>query len=437
MFKINGKKFFIGAALAAAVCLSACSKGGAETADVTETSAETAAAAAKRSDNFSICGNDYNSEDIYIEIDGNVLTKTDTENIRGLKKLSAVSIENPTVPLVEMFAEDPNVTKIEFVDFDGDISEYIDLLKSFDIVVINSVNYSGRDSALIYSELSDASVKYKKSSDRLFDLPADGIAVSSSVCVLPSGKDNFDTYWTLPDELTVGIDNFTDDEQVLEKFELFYLSGDVDKSVPFKNGADFLTPEITVSAHGSAEFALDKSMFDYQNAENGIYKVRLTFENDTAEAEFVIANSDGSEFFTKEQREMLDKICELSERYSYDIWINSYCWRKPKEQADISDESVKTLCECYTYDYVFDHTDRFYINGDGSLNDVRDNRSGSYVYVGTLFSPVFISDERVDFKTTVINFHGDNPYFVWFEELNYSMIKTDSGWRFDKFQLWY
>ena len=42
MFKINGKKFFIGAALAAAVCFSACSDGSTE---VTETSAETAAAA--------------------------------------------------------------------------------------------------------------------------------------------------------------------------------------------------------------------------------------------------------------------------------------------------------------------------------------------------------------------------------------------------------
>ena len=443
------RKNLLAAILLTAVCFSSCSEGNAE---VTETSGETVTAAeetnsaenepeaesaAEQSDNFSICGNDYSSEDIYIEIDGNLLTETDTENIRRLKKLSAVSIENPTVSLVEMFAEDPNVTKIELCNFDGDISEYIDLLKRFDIVVINSVNYSGRDSALIYSELTDASVKYEKSSDRLSVLPADGIAVSSSVCVLPNGKDNFDTYWTLSDELTVGIDNFTDNEQALEKFELFYLSGDGDKPVSFKNGESFLTPEITVSAHGKAEFTLDKNMFDYQNAENGIYRVCLTFENDTTEVEFVIANSDGSEFFTEEQREMLDKTCELSERYSYDLWINSYCWEDQKEQADISDESVKTLCECYTYDYVVGHTDRFYINGDGSLNDVRADRGGSYVYVGTLFSPVFISDERVDFKTTVINFHGDNPYFVWFEELNYTMVKTDSGWRFDKFQLWY
>ena len=46
MFKINGKKFFIGAALAAAVCFSACSDGSTE---VTETSAETAAAAEETS----------------------------------------------------------------------------------------------------------------------------------------------------------------------------------------------------------------------------------------------------------------------------------------------------------------------------------------------------------------------------------------------------
>ena len=442
------RKILLAAVLSAAVGFSACSSN--DTA-VTETSGETASAAAETTsaesetetavtedqpDTFSICGSVYSADDIYIEINGNSIAEADMENIRNLKNLSAVSIENPNVPLVEMFSENPNVTKIELVKFDGDISEYLDALKGFDIVSIDAVRYSGKDSALIYSELSEASVQYKKSSDRLFELPADGIALSSSVCVLPSGKDNFDTYWTFPDELIVGIDNFTDSDQALEKFELFYVSRDGDKPVSFRNGESFLTPEITVSAHDEATFTLDKDMFDYQNAENGIYRVRLTFENDTAESELVIANSDGSEFLTEEHREMLDKTCELSEKYSYDLWINSYCWENPREQANISDESVKALCECYTYDYVVNHADRFYINSDGSLNDVSGDRSGSYVYVGNLFSPVFISDNRVDFKTTVINFHGDNPYFVWFEELNYRMIKTEDGWRFDKFQLW-
>ncbi|MBD5138572.1 MAG: hypothetical protein HDT24_04605 [Ruminococcus sp.] len=445
---MNIKKIFMGSILLTALCFSACS--GNDTA-VTETSGETASAAAETTpsesetetavtedqlDTFSICGNIYSADDIYIEIDGNSIAEADMENIRNLKNLSAVSIENPNVPLVEMFSENHNVTKIELVKFDGDISEYLDVLKGFDIVSIDAVRYSGKDSALIYSELSEASVKYEKNSDRLFDLPTDGIALSSSVCVLPSGKDNFDTYWTLPDELIVGIDNFTDIDQSLEKFELFYLSGEGDEPVIFRNGESFLTPEITVSAHGETTFTLDGNMFDYQNAENGIYRVRLTFESDTAESEFVIANSDGSEFLTEEQREMLDKTYELSKKYFYDLWIYSDCWGSPREQKDISDEAVKTLCECYTYDYVVNHADRFYINSDGSLNDVSGDRSGSYVYVGTLFSPVFISNDRVDFKTTVINFHGDNPYFVWFDELNYRMIKTKDGWRFDKFQLW-
>ena len=449
------KKFLFGVILTALVCMTACSDSDTEVSETSVTTAEESVSAAEQTtvaeteteavittadnqpETFSICGNEYTSENIFMTIDGNSLTEADKENIRRMEKLSAVSIENPNVQLVEMFAEDPEVTKIELVKFDGDISEYLDALKSFDIVSIDALRYSGKDSALIYSELSEASVKYNKSSDRLWELPTDGIALSSSVCVLPNGKENFDTYWTLPDELIIGIDNFTDSSQALEKLELFYLNGDGDKPVSFKNGESFLTPEITVSAHGEAEFKLDGNMFDYQNAENGVYKARLTFESDTAEAEFVIANSDGSEFFTEEQRKMLDKTYELSRKYFYDLWIYSNCWGNPREQTDISDESVKTLCECYTYDYVVNHTDRFYINGDGSLNDVSGDRGGSYVYVGTLFSPVFISGERVDFKTTVINFHGDNPYFVWFEEFNYRMIKTDDGWRFDKFQLWY
>lgn len=436
------RKIFMGIFIALTVCLSACKN---SEPDITETSEETvttteetpSAPAENTPDVLTICGNEYGAEDIYIEIDGDILTETDMENIRRMERLSAVSVENPNVSLVEMFAENPDITKIELVKFDGDISEYLNALKGFEIIVIDAVNYSAKDSALIYGALSDSSVRYEKNSDRLSDLPTEGIALSTSVCVLPNGESNFDTYWTLPDVLNIGIDNFTDKAQTVQRLELFYESENGDEAVIFKNGESILTPDITVEKRGEAEFSVDKNMLDYQNAKTGIYKIRLTFENDTAEAEFVIANSDGSEFFTEEQREMLDKTCELSEKYSYDLWINSYCWENPKEQTDISDESVKTLCECYTYDYVVNHTDRFRINGDGSLNDVSGDRGGSYVYMGTLFSPISVSGEQVDFKTTVINFHGDNPYFVWFEELNYHMVKTEEGWRFDKFQLWY
>ena len=96
-----------------------------ETATVTETEAVTTSSD-NQTETFSICGNEYTAEDIFITIDGNTLTEADKENIRRMEKLSAVSIENPNVQLVEMFAEAPEVTKIELVKFDGDISEYLD-----------------------------------------------------------------------------------------------------------------------------------------------------------------------------------------------------------------------------------------------------------------------------------------------------------------------
>ncbi|MDE6746823.1 MAG: hypothetical protein K2J72_09325, partial [Oscillospiraceae bacterium] len=277
---------FTGAALALAVCLSSCSDGGAA---VTETSGETVSAAVETTsaeieaevtvmenqpDTFSICGNIYSADDIYIEIDGNSIAEADAENIRRLKKLSAVSIENPNVPLVEMFSEEPNVTKIELVKFDGDISEYLDALKGFDIVSIDAVRYNGKDSALIYRELSEASVKYEKNSDRLFDLPTDGIALSTSVSILPNGKDDFDTWITPSDVLIIGINNFTDTAQTAQKLELLYESENGDEAVTFKNGENFLPLDIIAEPQGKALLTVDNDMFDYKYAETGVYKVR-------------------------------------------------------------------------------------------------------------------------------------------------------------------
>ena len=53
------------------------------------------------------------------------------------------------------------------------------------------------------------------------------------------------------------------------------------------------------------------------------------------------------------------------------------------------------------------------------------------------FLPVYSSDDEVVFQNIVTHAHEDNPYFVWFESLNYRMIKTDDGWKFDIFQFWY
>ncbi|MDE7303866.1 MAG: hypothetical protein K2N60_11170 [Oscillospiraceae bacterium] len=444
---MNIKKIFMGTILLMAMCFSACSNN--DTA-VTETSGETVLTAAETAsaesetetavtenqpENFSICGNVYSTNDIYIEIDGNSIAEADMENIRRLKNLSAVSIENPNVPLVEMFAEEPNVTKIELVKFNGDISEYLDALKGFDIVSIDAVRYSGKDSALIYRELSEASVKYEKNSDRLFDLPTDGIALSTSVSILPNGKDDFDTWITPSDVLIIGINNFTDMAQTAQKLELLYESENGDEAVTFKNGENFLPLDIIAEPQGKALLTVDNDMFDYKNAETGVYKVRLTLENDTAEAEFVIANSSGLEFLTEEQRELFDKTWKLSVDHTSEAWIYSDSWTYEKEPVNISDEALEMLCECYTYDYVIEHSDRFCINSEGGLYET-DGRSGSPVYEVTFFSPISVSEEQVDFKATVVNFHGDDPYFVWFYELNYRMVKTDSGWRFDKFQFW-
>lgn len=449
------RKFLLDAILSAAVCLSACSNGGTE---VTETSAETAAettTAAKTSavttstyaeteitadDNqlkaFSICGNEYTSEDIFIAVDGNALTEADKENIRGMKKLSAVSIENPTVSIVKFFAEDTKVTKINFENFSGNILEYTDVLKAFKIIIINADNYSEKEACELLKEISEADIMYNKSSGGLHDVPSDGIVFYFSHFI--SYDEDYIYYSNIKDTpMTASFINYTNETHTAEKAEIFYNGTEGIEAVEFADGEKFLKTNISVEANGEAEFVIDNSMFDFENAKTGLYTIRFTFDGSEFEQDFFVANSDGGDFLTEEQRTLLNEAYETSCKYIYDGWEYPSSWADTEKDKNISDESAETLCRCFTKEYVDDHLEWLYLNKDGSLYDVSDNRGGSYVYSGHFFSPVYSDDEQIIFKATIVNYHGDNPYFMWYSSINYRMIKTEDGWRFDKFKSWY
>ena len=71
-----------------------------------------------------------------------------------------------------------------------------------------------------------------------------------------------------------------------------------------------------------------------------------------------------------------------------------------------------------------------------SENKSRELRGPVKVYDGHCFLPVSSDDAQVTFKAVVTYCHGDNPYEVWFEEIDYHMVNTENGWRVDKFSLW-
>lgn len=441
---MNIKKIFMGYILLMAMCFSACSSN--DTA-VAETIGETASAAAETAssesetetavtenqpDTFSICGNSYSSDDTYIKIDGDALTEKGMKNIRRLKNLSAVSIENPNVPLVEMFAEEPSVTKIEFIDFDGDISEYTDVLKSFKIICIETLNYSEAEMDMLMKKLPEASIEYRKSV--VTDIPSEGVVFY--VNPIASAYDIEARYgWIDPKSITAYFTNYTDEPQRAEKAEIFYRGAEGTELVEFTNGKTYLETDLTIEANGTAEFVIDGNMFDIKNAKTGIYSVRFTFENYAPEQGFFISNSDGSEFLTEEQRELLNEAYDFSTKYFswYGYYVGS--WRSDYEQR-ISDETAETLSRYFTRGYISDHAESVSLDDNGDLYDRSEDGGGSVVYLGQYFSPVYSDSEQVVFKSVTVNYHGDNPYFIWYDDVSLRMVKTEDGWRFDKFQFW-
>ena len=441
---MNIKKIFSGTVLLTAMCFSACSS---NVTAVTETSGENVSAAAEttsaesetetavtenQSDTFLICENSYSSDDTYIKIDGDAITEKGIENIRRLENLSAVSIENPSVPLVEMFAEEPSVTKIAFVDFDVDISEYLDVLKSFKIICIETLNYSEAEMNMLMKELPEASIEYRKSV--VIDIPSDGVVFY--VNPIASAYDIEAQYgWIDLKSITAYFTNYTGEPQRAEKAEIFYRGAEGTEPVEFTGGKTYLETDLTIEPNGRLEFVIDGSMFDIENAKTGIYSVRFTFENYAPEQEFFISNSDGSEFLTEEQRELLYEAHDFSTKYFswYGYYVGS--WRSSYEPY-LSDEAAATLSRYFTRGYIADHAESVSLDDNGDLYDRSEDGGGSVVYLGQYFSPVYSDSEQVVFKSVTVNYHGDNPYFIWYDDVSLRMVKTEDGWRFDDFRFW-
>lgn len=444
------RKILLCMILTAAVCLTACSNGDTDVTETSVTAASESVSAVEQTavtelkteavittfdsqtESFSICRNRYTAEDIFITVDGNTITESDKENIRRMEKLSAVSIENPNAPLVEMLAEDTDVTKIEFADFDGDISEYLDALKDFEIICIETLNYSEAEMDMLMKELPEASIEYRKSV--VIDIPSEGVVFY--VNPIASAYDIEAHYgWIDLKSIKAYFTNYTDKPQRAEKAEIFYRGADGFVPIEFADGKTYLETDITIEANGTAEFVIDKSMFDIENAKTGIYSVRFTFENYAPEQEFFISNSDGSEFLTEEQQELLNEAYDFSTKYFswYGYYVGSW---KSSHEPFLSDKAIEILSRYFTSGYISDHAESVSLDENGNLYDISEEGGGSVVYLGQYFSPVYSDNEQVVFKSITVNYHGDNPYFIWFEDVSLRMVKTDNGWRFDEFQFW-
>lgn len=229
----------------------------------------------------------------------------------------------------------------------------------------------------------------------IYDTPTEGVVFYANLCVSKKSEKKqwecktsyaqayYPKTWGYRGSLVCTFTNFTEEKQKINSVKIFRDKNGILTEMPFADGGTSLEIDFEAEPNANSDFDITEEMFPFSKCETGIYKVVFDRNGEQLEQQFVINNED-EDFLTEEQQSAYNEA----------------------------------LSEAQT---VLQNSNR------GSDISVQDN----------FFMPIYSDENEILFKNFVIHGHEDYPYYIWFEEINYHMIKTDEGWRFDKFNLWY
>ncbi|MDE6593080.1 MAG: hypothetical protein K2K57_08465 [Oscillospiraceae bacterium] len=245
-------------------------------------------------------------------------------------------------------------------------------------------------------------------------------------------RSNAHQIWKYHGSLINSFSNYTEEMQQINSVEILKNVKGTYTPIPFADGSLVYEIDFALGAGESSDFEITEEMFPFSKCKPGVYKIVFNSDSQRFEQPFAICSSDIS-FLTDEQQELLDKGCEITAQY---FGCSTYM---SQEYADThtAEEFLENLYPAYTREYAYSKSLGTYIDKNGKLQAAFGDRGGDISVWDHFFMSLYSDEKEVLFKNFVIHGHTDDPYFIWFEEFTYHMVKTDEGWRFDKFQLWY
>ncbi|MDE5577514.1 MAG: hypothetical protein K2J11_09025, partial [Oscillospiraceae bacterium] len=364
----------------------------------------------------------------YIRLEGGNTKDIDFNFIKDCKSLKSVSIKGKSI----------------------DAEAWAEILKNSGIGGLRAEvkDYSSDEADMLMKAAGSKSVSYQlDDSDWDYNyLPTDGLVFYTSFDIIPGypgDKWECETgeaspyysgrLWGHVSSLVCRFSNFDGNDKTARSVSIF--NEDL-TPMTFADGSTEHEIDFTVHANETSDFDINEEIFDFGGCEAGIYKVVFDFNGEKYEQMFFIEphySTTGLDFLTDEQNEIFQKAHEITDRY---FGCSTYL---PQEYADnhTAEEFLSNLYGGYTREYAYSKSLGTYIDKDGNLKATSGDRGGDISVQGEFFTPIYSDENEVIFKITVVNGHEDDPYHVWFTEKNFHMVKTDEGWRFDKFDLWY
>ena len=315
---------------------------------------------------------------IYMNNDADPITSLDKEMLEKVTYIRIFDAADNDLNFIECF---PNLTSLTIHGYSGDFYKIIDIVNSLNLktLYILTHNYDPADAETLIKTLPECVISYSRDdSPWMNDEPWRND-------YRPEKDVIFYTQPSIPANslLRCVFSNYSDTVKTIESAQLFRIYGG-EQPILFTNGTDTLKLNFELPSMKKTDFELSDEMLDYSTLEAGIYKIVFTCGDEKLEQQFSVNGNSTPVFLTEEQLEIFNE--EHESRY---------------KQAVLSDRGF----DISSYD--------------------------------EFFLPVYSDENEVIFQNIVTHAHEDNPYFIWFETLNYRMVKTDDGWKFDIFQLWY
>lgn len=461
------KKFFPAAILSLAVLFTACSTGGTEVSETTasaeitaaeETTETTAEISAPANTTISY---EKVTEEIVDEItaidDASAAIPTalkyyeswveaDMSDLSFLRSVSSelpdeqkntvklLRIENPAdIDSIKEIAECfPNLKQIEITDkaYSAENSDkYFEVFKNYDF------KYSGQSP--YYENKDDHNYYYPKRGKN----GETGFFIQP--CITPFNED-----WH--NDLELVFTNFTGENVTADELKIYIMNGDTPEALPFADGNYTYKIDMEIPAgegfeyyngHDNASLLITEDIFPFSSYSNNRMRAEVTLGGKAFEMDFIITGSSFQEtsvaFLDEEQQAAFETAFDAVDALEgCDNGI-------PDEYAGRSkEEFIQWLCNGLTYDFAVELAERnkyiFDENGNVLYTEKNSGGRGSNItYCGNYFSPFYMSEDECIIRNTVVYWHGDSPYYSTFEDCNYHMIKTEDGWKFDNFRIWY
>lgn len=387
---------------------------------------------------------------------GNVTDVSGLETLAKVPNLNFIVFENYSKDIdLNFLSECPNITgaRLEGADIKADM--FADAVKnsSLKTLYIKAENFDLADGEEMMLALPDVNVTYCMDDSPWYKagpweegyVPESDVMVYTNPCVKRGASEEkwecrtSGIEFVSPDEefkhestLLCVFSNYSDEAKTVESAKLYRIYNG-EEPVDF-SGGETLEIGLELAPQTKTDLDITEDMLPYSALESGDYRIVFNVGGEQVEHRFcVMSDEDKSpNFLTDEQTEIYKTAESLTDTY----FGCSHNLTEEDIQNTTAEDFIAMVCEGFTYDEAVSLSSS-YMDENGELKAISADRGGDISVFDHFYKCIYSGDDTVMFQSIVVHTTEDNPYFLWFEALDYKMVNTDDGWRFERFPLWY